>query len=234
MTGATTGSSPISGINVVGTYIFNPGITTITYTAKDAAGNTATCSFTVTLTDALLPTLTCPANISQNLVAGCTKSIAVSDPTYSDNCSVTLLTWVMTGATTGISPITGINVVGTQIFNLGITTITYTAKDAAGNTATCSFTVTITDAINPTLSCPANISQSLVAGCTKSIAVANPTYTDNCSVTLLTWLMTGATTGSSPISGINVVGTYIFNPGITTITYTAKDAAGNTATCSSP
>jgi len=64
----------------------------------------------------------------------------------------------MTGATTGSSPITGINVVGTQVFNLGITTITYTAKDAAGNITTCSFTITISDVINPTITCPANIS----------------------------------------------------------------------------
>ena len=39
----------------------------------------------------------------------------------------------------------GINVLGTQTFNVGVTTVTYTVKDAAGNSATCSFTVTITD-----------------------------------------------------------------------------------------
>jgi len=84
-------------------------------------------------------------------------SVTVADPTYSDNCSVTTLTWVMSGATTGSSPSTGINVVGTQNFNMGTTTIIYTVTDEAGNTATCSFTVSIIDlsalslAVLPTL-----------------------------------------------------------------------------------
>jgi hypothetical protein len=58
----------------------------------------------------------------------------------------------MTGATTGSSPATGINSVGTQTFNLGVTTVTYTARDAAGNSTSCSFTVTITDAQLPVIS----------------------------------------------------------------------------------
>jgi len=64
----------------------------------------------------------------------------------------------MTGATTGSSPATGINYVGTRPFNLngttgqGVTTITYTVKDAAGNTTTCSFTVTVNDASIPVIS----------------------------------------------------------------------------------
>jgi hypothetical protein len=49
----------------------------------------------------------------------------------------------MTGATAGSSPSTGINNVGTRTFNVGTTTVTYTAKDAAGNSATCSFSVTV-------------------------------------------------------------------------------------------
>jgi hypothetical protein len=34
------------------------------------------------------------------------------------------------------SAATGINNLGTQVFNLGTTTVTYTVSDAAGNTAT--------------------------------------------------------------------------------------------------
>ena len=49
----------------------------------------------------------------------------------------------MTGALTLSSPTTGINFVGTQTFPVGITTITYTVSNGAGNTASCSFTVTV-------------------------------------------------------------------------------------------
>jgi hypothetical protein len=49
----------------------------------------------------------------------------------------------MTGATTGSSPATGINYVGTQTFNVGITNVTYTLTNGTNNTANCSFTVTV-------------------------------------------------------------------------------------------
>jgi len=41
---------------------------------------------------------------------------------------------------TGVTVATGSGNVGTHQFNLGITTVTYTVTDAAGNTATCSYT----------------------------------------------------------------------------------------------
>jgi hypothetical protein len=41
--------------------------------------------------------------------------------------------------------------VGTQTFNLGVTNITYTVRDAAGNSTSCTFTVTITDAQLPVI-----------------------------------------------------------------------------------
>jgi hypothetical protein len=109
--------------------------------------------------DVGVPTITCPANIVAPTDPGvCTATITVPNPTTGDNCAVTTLTWVMTGATTGSSPATGINFVGTRTFNLngttgqGITTITYTVKDASGNTATCSFTVTVNDIWIPVIS----------------------------------------------------------------------------------
>ena len=146
MTGATTATSPATGINYVGTKAFNKGVTTITYTAKNAAGATATCQFTVTLIDNILPTITCPANISQNFGGNnCSKSIATTNPSIADNCGVTTLTWTMSGATTANSSASGINYVATKTFNVGITTIVYTAKDAANNTASCSFTITLTN-----------------------------------------------------------------------------------------
>jgi hypothetical protein len=46
---------------------------------------------------------------------------------------VTKLTWALTD--NYHSAATGINNLGTQVFNLGTTTVTYTVSDAAGNTA---------------------------------------------------------------------------------------------------
>src|SRR5688500_20117985 len=98
MTDATRRSSALTGINNLGTQTFNVGVTTVTYTVRDAANNIATCSFTVTVTDNILPTITCPANLTANAAAGlCTASVVTPNPTTADNCGVTILTWTMTG-----------------------------------------------------------------------------------------------------------------------------------------
>ena len=74
--------------------------------------------------------------------------------TYSDpNDNVESLTWVMTGATVGSSPSTGINNIGSYTFNLGTTTITYTVTDAFGLSTSCSFTVTVEDHTPPVAVC---------------------------------------------------------------------------------
>jgi N-acetylneuraminic acid mutarotase len=146
LTGATTGtgSSTLSGI------VLNKGITAINWTASNGS-LTSTCSFNVNVVDNQAPLVTCPGNISTTLKGrNCNTKVKTLNPTYSDNCgAVTALTWVMSGATSGSSPVTGINNAGSQSFNAGTTTVTYTAKDAVGNSSTCSFTVTV---VNP--NCP--------------------------------------------------------------------------------
>lgn len=139
--------------------IFPVGVTTNTFSVTDAAGLTSTCSFTVTVVDNQPPAVTCPPNVTRPTdVDLCYATYTPPVPLNSDNCGVTSVTWVMTGATTGASPLTGINYVPSTQFGLngttgvGVTTITYTVKDAAGNTTTCSFTVTVNDAQIPVIS----------------------------------------------------------------------------------
>lgn len=226
LTWAATGATTLSGSGNAGTQTFNLGVTTITYTAVDPLGNTTTCSFNVTITDTQNPTITCPGNQTANTAAGvCTASVATPNPTTGDNCSIASLTWAATGATT----LSGSGNAGTQTFNSGVTTVTYTVTDGAGLTATCSYTVTVTDNQNPTITCPANIAANTGAGvCTASVATPNPTVADNCAIASITWSTTGATT----LSGVGNMGTKTFNLGTTTVTYVVTDASGRTATCS--
>ncbi len=220
LTGATTGTSPATGVNFVGSRSFNVGVTTVTYTIRDASNNSSTCSFTVTVNDTQAPTVTCPANITASNGAGvCSASVNTPNPSNSDNCGVTIRTWALTGATTGASPATGLNNVGTQTFNVGVTTVTYTVTDAAGNTGTCSFTVTVNDTQAPVISCPANITVSTPVGSCTAVVNYTVTATDNCPG-VTTALLAGLASGSS------------FPVGVTTVTHRATDAAGNTATCS--
>ena len=193
---------------------------TNTFRVTDAAGNFTTCSFTVTVIDNQLPSLTCPPNITQNVTAGppalCTAVIAVPNPTYSDNCSVTALTWSMTGATILNSPVSGINCVGTKTFNKGVTNITYTAVDVSGNTRTCSFTVTVIDNIPPTITCPADITRTADPNACTALVNYTAAVSDNCP---------GVTVVYVPPSGT------VFSVGTTSVTATATDASGNVASC---
>jgi len=191
------------------------GVSTITWTVTDFKGNAATCTQTVTVTDNQFPIISCPANISTTLLAGCNRSITIANPTTSDNCGVTKLTWTMTGATVDNSPATGINNVGTYTFNRGVTTITYTAFDNSGKSSSCSFTVTVTDTIQPTITCPGNIITTTNTACTATgVALGIPTTADNCSLV--------SVTNDAPVA---------YPIGTTTVTWTVADVAGNTATC---
>jgi len=182
---------------------FDVGTTTVVYTAVDASGNSATASFTVTVTDAEGPAFTnVPENINVNTDGGlCSAAVTWTAPTATDNCGVDD---VVPSHTPGAS------------FPTGTTTVSYTASDAAGNETTASFTVTVTDGEAPALAdLPQDISVPAASGlCAAAVTWTAPTATDNCGVTGLTGSHTPGDT---------------FNVGVTTVTYTATDAAGNQA-----
>src|SRR6185503_16941282 len=117
---------------------FPVGTTTVTATATDAFGNTASCTFTVTVVDAQNPSITCPANITRNNDANQCGAVVTYAATASDNCP---------GVNVGYSPASG------SFFPVGTTTVTATATDAVGLTASCTFTVTVVDAQNPSGGC---------------------------------------------------------------------------------
>jgi subtilisin-like proprotein convertase family protein len=118
--GAVTCSPPSGSFFPVGT-------TTVTCSEPTPV----TCMFTVTVNDTQPPTITCPANVTAVGMPGQpTVVVTFPDPTFSDNCP---------GATAACVPPSGSTV------PVGTTTVTCTATDAAGNTATCSFTVAAFD-----------------------------------------------------------------------------------------
>lgn len=199
--GATVTCSPASGS------AFPVGTTTVTCTATDASMNMASCTFNVTVNDTEPPSITCPANILQGTDAGqCSAVVTYMTPVPTDNCP---------GATATCSPLSG------STFLIGTTTVTCTAVDAVMNSATCSFTITVADTEPPAITCPADIVVTGTAtagscGFTAVITYTTPTPTDNCP---------GPTAACIPASGST------FMEGVTTVTCTATDAAGNTTTC---
>ncbi|MEO6330355.1 MAG: HYR domain-containing protein, partial [Ginsengibacter sp.] len=229
ITGATTDASPATGINQVGTHTFNIGISTITYTVTDGSGNTSTDLMTVTVTDDENPVVTAAPDVttvtSADGTGDCDVAVAITNATFGDNCAGSTLAWVMTGATTG----SGSGQLGTQTFNKGVTTITYTATDASSNTAQDVMTVTVTDDENPTVTCPANKVISTDANvCTAVVnGIAPASSGDNCPGSVITYTITGATTAS----GNNDASGTTFNKGVSSVTYKITDASGNIGTC---
>jgi hypothetical protein len=122
----------------VGTVVCSPntgsffpvGMTTVTC-SSNAAPN---CTFKVTVTDAQLPTVTCPPNQSSQAAPGQTSLVVnYPAPTANDNCP---------GATASCTPPSG------TAFPVGTTTVTCKATDAANNMSpTCSFTVNVCSAV---------------------------------------------------------------------------------------
>jgi hypothetical protein len=223
---STTGVTTISGNGQASGSTFNLGLSTVKYTTTDASGNTASCTFTVTVADQTAPVSTCPANVTQGVdPAQCTAVVNNIGGTFTDNCSGVTIAYAYTGATTG----SGTGPASGTAFNHGVTTLTYTATDVTSNTSTCSFTITIQENIPPTISCPADVNQSTGTGlCSATVNGIAPVFSDNCPGPVLSYAASGATTASG--SG-NLSGT-TFNKGITTVIYTATDASTNTATCS--
>lgn len=114
----------------------SPLIITRTYTATDSTGLTASDSQTITVIDNTPPTITCPSNITVNAPTGSCSASVNFTVTASDNCSVpTVITTKASGS----------------VFSFGTTTVVATATDAAGNSQSCSFTVTVKDAGAPVI-----------------------------------------------------------------------------------
>jgi len=114
----------------------SPLIITRTYTATDGAGLTASAAQTITVIDNTPPSITCPANITVNAIPGTCAAPVTFTVGAGDNCSVPT---VVTSKASGSS------------FSAGTTTVNATATDAAGNSNSCSFTVTVKDITPPVI-----------------------------------------------------------------------------------
>jgi hypothetical protein len=108
-------------------------VNNVVFRATDASGNQSLCTLTITVTDAQLPTVACPANIA---VTGstangiCSATVTYTNPTASDNCGLQS-SYLLNGLASG------------SVFPVGVTTNVWKATDEGGLTATCAFTVTV-------------------------------------------------------------------------------------------
>lgn len=173
---------------------------TRTWVAKDAGNNTSTASQTITVQDKTAPVITVPANINVGNSQNVCGATVNFSVSASDNCG--------SPVTLTYSKKTG------SVFSTGTTTVTVTAKDASGNTSIKSFTVNVTDTQKPSVTAPSDINTTVSSGGSKAtVNLGTPVTSDNCGVQTVT--------NNAPSS---------YPVGTTTVTWTVKDAKGNTST----
>ena len=179
---------------------FPLGTTTVHCTARDSHQNEATASFMVTVRDTTPPVIAgVPASLAAEAAGPAGATVTYSNPTASD--------LVDGSVPVSCSPASG------STFPLGTTTVHCAATDAAGNSATAAFLVTVLDTTPPALSLPADRLLS-ATGPAGAAATFDATATDTVDGTV--------PVSCSPPSGST------FPIGTTVVHCTASDHAGNT------
>jgi hypothetical protein len=212
ITGATvdTGNDDASGSS------FNPGVSTVTYTATDASGNVNTCSSTVTVSFPQPYTITgCPSDMTVDVGAGgCTATVNYTSPSAVNSCPVTF-------TAAGTNPASG------AALSPGVYPVAFDFDNGTDNVA-CNFTITVEDNEDPVISIS---NQSITtSGCQANYSFdATSSISDNCTAVgdlAIGWNLVGAGTAESGMGA--VIPTQALDVGDYDITYSVKDAANNT------
>ncbi len=176
---------------------FALGTTTVTCTKTDSAGNTATSTFTVTVRDTTAPVIAAHSNIT--VTSATATAVTFTAPTATD---------IVDGAAPAVC-----TPASSSTFALGTTTVTCTKTDAAGNTATSTFTVTVNPPVDtthevllqPTTELSGSVTQVVVGGQTTSSTVNVPESVTNATLSVAAILTSTDGTKAATLAGdINV------------------------------
>ncbi|MDB5232453.1 MAG: hypothetical protein JWN76_3258 [Chitinophagaceae bacterium] len=203
------GAPSVTGVrsdNLALNALYPKGVTTITWSAKDVAGNTTTATQKVTVIDNEKPVL---QGVPSNATVQCTAVAAPANVTASDNCPGLSVVSFNETRTDG-------NCAGNYTL-----TRTWSVTDASNNTTTATQVITVQDTQAPVITTAAGslnrtIECSDGTGITAALALV-PAATDNCSGASIR-LLTDNTTASCGSTYTRVR------------TWNFVDACGNTST----
>jgi hypothetical protein len=200
-TNLTANCSPVSGST------FALGSNVVTCTAMDSSNNTAIAkTFLINVVDTTPPVISgVPSTIVVEAVSSAGAIATYTTPTATDLVS-------------GAVSVTCSKASGSN-FALGNTTVTCNATDAASNTATSSFRVSVVDTTPPVISgLPTNNTREATSPAGATFTYTTPTASD-------------LVDGTVSVNCSKASGT-IFALGNTTVNCTAKDAKNNLASSS--
>ncbi len=184
--------------------VFPVGTTTNTFMVTDAAGNTASCSFDITVNDVEAPVASCPTTITVSNDPGLCSAVVTFNVPTSDNCPGESLSQTA-GFASG------------SVFPVGTTTNSFEVTDAAGLTTTCSFDVVVNDTEGPVVNClDFAIQLDALGMATITVADVDGGSTDNCGIAS---------------SSIDTTTFDCSNVGPNNVVLTVTDIHGNISTC---
>jgi sugar lactone lactonase YvrE len=175
---------------------FQLGETLVTWTATDSSGNSATATQKITVVDTTAPTIE-------------SLPLITVEATNKDQNYVELGTIVATDLV-GISSITND---APEVFPFGLTTITWTVQDKAGNSVNATQQVSVIDTTAPSIVAPDNLTIEAASSDNNTVDLGNAIAADGVEVASIT--------NDAPAA---------FQLGETLVTWTATDSSGNSAT----
>ncbi|MET0165776.1 MAG: PxKF domain-containing protein, partial [Vicinamibacterales bacterium] len=185
--------SPASGST------FTLGNTTVACSAKDAAGNQANGTFTVSVVDTTPPSIASHASMTAEATGPNGTAVAYTAPNATDLVD-------------GVFPANCLPSSG-SIFALGATTVSCSATDKAGNSASSSFQVSVVDTTPPSITKHDDVAVVATGNSVAVVTYLLPTASD---------LVDGSVAvDCKPASGST------FPVGSTSVSCSAKDAHGN-------
>lgn len=192
-------------VNVSGTVdTATPGTYTLTYSASDAAGNIASVTRTVVVSDNTGPTISnVPGTTTAEATSAAGAAVTYIEPTATDLSSG--------GASISCAPASG------SVFSLGTTAVVCTASDSSGNTTQATFDIVVQDTIAPVLTVSPDPFEATIQGPAGTIV----DYSGAISVT--------DTVDQSPTYVCTPPSGSVFGAGDTTVSCIASDASGNSS-----
>ncbi|MCC6623336.1 MAG: DUF11 domain-containing protein [Deltaproteobacteria bacterium] len=173
----------------------------VVFSVSDGNGNLASCVTAVSVVDTAAPTVVCPADVTLDNDPGACGAVVASGVARADDVCVGA------AGTLVVSDAPSSFVVGTTI-------VTHRAIDPAGNEASCEQVVVVEDTEALTLTCSASATHDAPADACAWSGALTARASDNCAV---------------EVELVEASGTYPV--GETPIDFSAEDAAGNEATC---
>ena len=202
---------------------FPEGLTRVDCSATDDAGNSASGFFLVTVQDSTAPSVTPPADMLGVEAQNAAGALVAYSFTAEDDLDPSLSASCADGTRTDLPASTP----GVQ-FPLGTTTVTCVFSDDDGNSAGASFTVEVVDTTPPFFTALPEAISAIPMDASGAVVEFEVSAQDAGGVSEPVSVVCRDQAGATVMSGS------LFPIGVTTVTCTAADQAGNTAAGSFP